>query len=739
MDDSSRQGRCGVVVDLCADLVRLTVVELESARPVHVEEFPASLLIYGDTVVSEASISRTGDRPTGGVLSPTRLDSPLTTLGRQSVIVGDRRIWAADLVVPLLTEAVERAVLRWTREFPYDPGDPDSSGSPGAAVHALVVVCPSHWSSTVREVLLSAATRVAGTETCTAVTAQSVAMVSGTGEDAGRSQSRLVVSTGRENPEVVLLRGNGAEWEVEHALKPAETDGSEVVSGLVSAAGQLIPEDGCDILVGGGLQPSELDSLVVKLESLIYPRRVTVISDPRSAVVRGVVQYIRPAAGSGTRSGPRRYRRLLALVGILTVIAVGAGAVVVGKDETRMPVEYAVVPPAERLAAFIGDDGEFDCEALYNRAPVGILAEAGLVLPETFSLAGEDRSSGSGADNGFPGGPKEKSCLMAYGGDRLETLTLGSGDLQISRPVNIALRALSAEIKAPENGEVVNYRNWRIATRVVDKKTGNGSDGNGSEKAELRVADTFVPGHGSLYFFVILRDSGNYKVITGADSEPDEAFKQIIDSFENVNRNPVGAGDAPVIVDQTLFSCRSFYDNASLSYLGENGIEVADGSSKIMDRGGQVVPVSFPMLDSAGRERCLMWQSGSGEPTAVTVNTGASDGLPGYPVAGVDDMTGWEEYWAFTPVLEPTSANLEGIPTYNLRYCQAGSDHCITLSLEQNQSMGNYRSSPADLKEKVLPVARVLAGVGSAPASAPASAPDSGPGTAGTGSTAGAE
>ena len=510
----------------------------------------------------------------------------------------------------------------------------------------------------------------------------------------------LVVGAGYRSSEATVLRADSGRWVVAQARDAPGVAGG--VEGLLGRYLQIRPAEGCPVIVAGEAAEATIPGLTAAVlssgDALAGQGPVHTVTDP-TAAVRGALHVVTssvPDVARG-RTGTRR-RGLWVTAAVLLVAAITAGILVVADHPTdAAPVAYAPETPPERLASFIGEDGQFDCRTLYDRVPVGILLNAGFDFDQSGQLADQVRDDISGGQRG---------CQLAYAGDHLGPMTRQDEWFTPLDTVPIHFRTGADQLEDEYLRDVTEHRGWRLATTE-----GRYPDG---KSARLRPADTFVPGRGTLAFFIDVDDPHSDVDIYGPPSSPidiDAAFRQIIDSFEDMNRVPVDPANPPTIGDTTTFTCSLLYDRTSLRYLQEHRFFLADGFSRFLDEDGTEQWATVPRYDRDGRERCMAWPEGEAEMTAVDVTTGKSDRLPGYPVVGADALGGWEEYWAFTPALPANSSNQDGIPTYNLRYCQDSADHCITLTSHEILPMNNWDSTPAQLKERTLPLALVFAGV----------------------------
>lgn len=411
------------------------------------------------------------------------------------------------------------------------------------------------------------------------------------------------------------------------------------------------------------------------------------------------------ATGDGRR--PHRLRRSLAVAAAVAVVALVAGGVTFltrsGGDmgDGSAPESQ----PVERLAAFIGERGTLDCRNLFTSVAVRTVMDAGL-----SSQLGVRPRLGTILENG------ETRCTPTYVGGRLTGKPLEisvSGGEPAPSPLLIGLRTSPddghrrSDASAAE-GETTDYRNWTLTTREA-------RDGDGG-MIQIRTASTTVPGRGTMMMFLQLGDAAQYQPLSGSPTEPDAAFRQIIDGFEGTNLPVVTGGEAGQDAGEDLFrdasghyDCSLLYDRVSVTDLDAHSIAVPATTDSMMHRSGRTgqVPVGEP--DDSGREICVL-QPLDKTWTSVQVVTGASDGLPGNPVTGADDLDGWEEYWAFDPVFAPVDATEDGYQSYNLRHCRSDDDCVTVMVFSDPQAYGGRGEDVRFARDPALSVARYLAG-----------------------------
>lgn len=656
-----------LTVDIGSSQVRWARSGARSSDRTSTGEFAATVYVRGEEVLAPSECEG---------LNPADLhvvEQPARSLGRSTVVVDDVRVPASLLVAAVLREAVAQS---------------------GAESPQIILVHPARWSpgavGEARQAALDAgfpASAVTLTSTPVAVAGDSSGQLPVTGTRC------LVLSAGRDSSEVSSLRESDGRWIVETCRDAPGTDRD--VAGVVQRYRNLLPESGCPVIISGEGADDIAPALVpaAALEGLPGASPVRVATDPAYAAVRGAVRV------GADQSLVRRRRGLRAAVAVLGVTVVAGVLVVVTRPAGTALADYAPEAPAERLASFIGEEGQFDCRTLYDQVPAGTLLNAGFDFDQSGELADKVRDGLSGGQRG---------CELAYAGDYLGPMHREVAGFPLADTVLIQFRTGAEKLGDRGLQNATEHRGWRLATRDVSVP----GDPDG-KTIPIRTADIFVPGRGMLAFFLGLDDPHSDVDTYGHPETPidiDAAFRQIIDAFEDMNRIPVDPEDPPVIGESAAFTCSSLYDRTSLRYLQDHRFFLADGYTRYLDGNGDQQREAVPRYDRDGRERCTGWFEGGGTTSAVDISTGASDGLPGYPVVDADDLDGWEEYWAFAPALPAASSNQDGIPTYNLRHCQGDGDHCITLTAYELLSLNNSVSTPAELKERVLPVARILNG-----------------------------
>lgn len=443
--------------------------------------------------------------------------------------------------------------------------------------------------------------------------------------------------------------------------------------------------------------------------------RVHLSAVPSEAPDRAVVDMVtgardpegdgRPDTGGRDRSWWVRTMTAAVVAAVLVI----AGAVLLtrlgGFGDGTVPEE----PTAERLEAFIGDRGTLDCRNLYTSVAARTVMDAGL-----RPSLGKDRNVGTVADDGT------SNCTTVYVGDQLRAREIpvehaGHEPTVTSGAVMLGFRTAlddDHDFGAPaDREESTDYRNWTLSTRLSTDPDGG--------TTPVRAASTTVPGHGTMALFVLLGDDASFSPVTDEPTEPDDALRQIIDGFEGTNLPVVtGRAEGASHGDDLFrdasghYDCSLFYDRISVTGLADLGIRVPSAGDSVLRESGYYGNYAIGERDDEGRRLCAV--ESVEKVAAVQITSGVSDGLPGNPVVGADDLDGWEEYWAFEPVISSVSATEDGYQSYNLRRCRSSED-CLVFSVFSDVMWDDGRGNAASsAREPALVTARALVGAGPA-------------------------